>query len=577
MKATQKQTRAKLAETAARNSVAHARLKVSKYSKKVWRPVSSKKLFEEKNRNGSMRYRVLIGYDKNGKQIKVSFSDKKKDAIAFQTEWNKSQENNDGTIQTILEDVAAIDVRWALAELQKVNSNLREAVEFYLKYAVPDGGFLNWEEAIEKYYSIQLEKNLSKKSSDKKDKNFRTYAAPLKKHFGTKLITETLPEDIREYVDRYGKNWSERTYNDHLNFGRRVWNVLANSNYCHTELNPFESIPRKRRKSKRLHKKIMPWHGVKSFFRYAEAKAKKNPEVYQEIAFMALTFFCGVRVEEAHKLEWKQLRKNITKFTDPDKSNWSITVYGDQEKNAITKVNPIPTNAKYWLQDAYENRLKFRKLICADNVAQRMQRLKAGFKKHMLEEFKWKIDVPQNTQRHCFASYHLGKYSNYPLTVARMKHGNVDTLKQNYEAGVNPQDAAKFFQILPAKVFERQQEIQRVKDIAVLDDAGISEHNEKYYQAYMKECRKYFKEMLLRHDVPTIEAEDRSLDGQQVYVHGVFYQLDSNDLHQMFIQNVENKGFYGDEHFKGQKIKVLKEHLKFLENGHFFEIQDVPI
>ena len=45
----------------------------------------------------------------------------------------------------------------------------------------------------------------------------------------------------------------------------------------------------------------------------------------------------------------------------------------------------------------------------------------------------------------------------------------------------------------------------------------------------------------------------------------------------MFIQNVESKDFDAEEHFKGKKIKVLKEHLKFLETGHFFEFQDVPI
>ena len=78
---------------------------------------------------------------------------------------------------------------------------------------------------------------------------------------------------------------------------------------------------------------------------------QKDVSKYQEIALMALTFFCGIRVEEVLKCEWSQIQKRI-KPKEVDETSWRIIVWGDQEKTDMTKVNPIPENAKYWLAAA---------------------------------------------------------------------------------------------------------------------------------------------------------------------------------------------------------------------------------
>ena len=79
-------------------------------------------------------------------------------AMAFQEAWNSAVQSNSQTDLTILNDVAQIDVRWAISELEKINCTLRQAVDFFLLHALPEGGFLKFDEAMDRYYEIQKRK-----------------------------------------------------------------------------------------------------------------------------------------------------------------------------------------------------------------------------------------------------------------------------------------------------------------------------------------------------------------------------------------------------------------------------------
>ena len=215
-----------------------ARKAVEKKLPNVFRPVVSRRVFEILERSGNIRYRLLIGYDKKGKKVMPSFGGRKESALDFQTAWNSAINSGVSTDLSILEDVAQVDVRWAISEFEKLNSSLREAVNFFISHAYPDGGFLTFKEAMEKYYEIQKSKNLSASSVSKKHNNYQTYFRPMLEHFGSKPLMEIVVEDVKKYLTKRGSNWSVRTYNDHLNYGRRFWNVLAASRYCSAELNP---------------------------------------------------------------------------------------------------------------------------------------------------------------------------------------------------------------------------------------------------------------------------------------------------------------------------------------------------
>ena len=562
------------ARTSRRNAKAGAQVAVERHLKKVWRHVASKKLFSEKNASGTTKYRLHIGYDKKGRQVKPSFGDNKPLALIFQEKWNHAIQKGDKVELNILSDVSQIDVRFALVELEKVNATLREAVNFYLLHALPEGGFLNWEEAVDKYYEIQKGKNLSPASSDKKHKNYRTFFKPMRNHFAKKKLLETTVEDVKKYLNKRGKNWSERTYNDNLNYGRRLWNVLAEAKYCTEEINPFDQIPRKRKKVKRGSKKIMLPREVKHFFHYVERQAKIDNTKYQELALMTLTFFCGIRIEECFKCEWDQIKTNHIP-QEVDETNWSITVWGDQEKTDMAKVNPIPTNGKHWLAICKKHRDKKRKKIISDNYADRMKKLRKAFKKEMMElKNPWPVEIPQNTARHCFCSYHLGKYNSYPLAVQRMKHGNVSTLKSNYEAVVNPKAANEFFNILPADVSERQKDLSKEDEQQHWEEQGIPNvNNQKYYVRLLNAAKKNFIQSMIEKGVPEIEADEAILNGVSVRAEEEIFLFNETEILWHFVNLIQEKGFKA----KGPLQKdqpIVKEHLKFM-SPDFFKIEEL--
>ena len=513
----------------------------------------------------------MLGYDAQGKQIKRSFGQNQRLALAFQGEWNLAVGKKDNLSLENLSKIAAYDIKWCLEEMAKVNVPLREAVRFYLSNALPESGFLNWEQAVEKYYEIQESKNLSDSSSSKKHKNYRTYFVPLIKHFKTKSLLSTTWKDIKDYLVIRGRNWSPQTYNYHLNNGRRFWNVLAESKYCTEELNPFEQIPRKKRKVKRGHKKIMHPREVLSFFKYVESLAQEDKTKYQELALMTLTFFCGIRVEEASRCFWKQIKMNH-KPQEVDETNWTIQVYADQEKTSLDKQNPVPTNAKYWLSICKKNKLKGRDKIVSDNFVDRMKKLRKSFINEMKEKHHWPVRIPQNTARHTFVSAHLGVYNNYNLTVQRLKHGNVNTLKTHYESTINPKDALSFFDIVPADVYARKQSLEKIDEEAKWNRHGIAGNNQKYIELLINSSKGLFIKLMVKEGVPKIEAEESVYKNVPVRVGEESYIYSEEDVIHSFVSLVDRESFMSKEKPKASDIQ--KDHLKTYD-AEFFRLEDI--
>ena len=558
------------ADSAARAQMAsNCRVKASDHFGKVWRPKHANSVLKEQNKSGTVRYRVAIGYSKSGSQVKISFGEKKADAFAFLDEWNRLVENNDKLGFDNLQAVASYDLKWCLEQVARANSTLRQAVQFYLNHAIPEAGYLNWEQAVEKYYEIQKAKNLNAASSSKKHKNHRTYYVPLMKFFGKKSLIETTWEDVKKYLDARGKNWGEQTYNNHLNAGRRIWNVLADQKYCSAEINPFEQVPRKKRKVRRGHKKIMHPREVRSFFRFVEQQAKIDTTKYQELALMTLTFFCGVRTTEVSRCDWRQIKKTHTPMEE-DETNWTITVWADQEKNSIDKVNPIPRNAKYWLAECQKNRIKGRDQIVSDNYESRMKKLRGEFIKAMKDNFHWPVTVPQNTSRHCFASYHLGMYNDYPLTVARLKHGNVSTLKQNYEATVQPRNAVEYFKIVPESVYKRQEELKEIDRVSGWEQYGIHDvNNQKYIEQLIKAVQQRFIKQMVKLGVPEVEAEENAINGNPIRADQKSYVFHDQEVINVFVHEIEGQQKFVCENDSPKQKDVSTEHLKLFDAENF--------
>ena len=59
------------------------------------------------------------------------------------------------------------------------------------------------------------------------------------------------------------------------------------------------------------------------------------------------------------------------------------------------------------------------------------------------------VPYPRNAMRHSFASYLLAKNQNAPLVAEQLGHTNLNTLYRNYRELVRPQEAKRYWQIIP--------------------------------------------------------------------------------------------------------------------------------
>jgi integrase len=185
---------------------------------------------------------------------------------------------------------------------------------------------------------------------------------------------------------------------------------------------------------------------AETFFHWLEKEWIAYPSKYPELALSVFTWFCGIRVEEVTNINWSGLNKEAEHLGDLEKkdfSGWEITVWGDQEKTSTSKVNPVPDNAKDWLQLCLANGEFTKDRITEPNWRKRKSKLWSKFKKET------EIKLPQNTGRHSFTSHHLALYGDSPLTALRLGHPDPTTLYANYLAGLRSSEAKKYFSIIP--------------------------------------------------------------------------------------------------------------------------------
>tara|TARA_Y100000593_G_scaffold81648_1_gene152856 strand:+ start:973 stop:2382 length:1410 start_codon:yes stop_codon:yes gene_type:complete len=416
-----------------------AKAKVDKALKVVARPRIITKLTEVKDRY-STSYQAFIGYDKSGKAKKVRLGSNKQFANQVRREWNKAVEKQDSVMMNAVNSMFALDVRRSLEKIKGLDISLEDCVDFYISHSLPEGGYISCKEAVDKFYEIQSEKKLSDSSTSKKHTNYKTYYKPFADYFDQKMLIELTFDEVKKYFVKRGKNWGSSHHNSQRGYLRRLWNLLAEYHYCSKELNPFELIPKQKTYRKRVSEKVMEPDAVAIFFHFVESRKK-----WEELALMTLTFFCGIRQEEVSRCYWNAIEKDIQKSSEPakDSSNWEITVWADQGKTAVDKVNPIPPNAQAWLRLCEENKWREKIVADAEHWKQRMKRLRSAFRD------TFGFDVPQNSGRHCYCSYHLSKYADSSLTALRMSHPNPKTLHSYYRAGRNSRKADFYFEIIP--------------------------------------------------------------------------------------------------------------------------------
>lgn len=260
-----------------------------------------------------------------------------------------------------------------------------DAVEFFLDHGMSPQ-VITVDGAVDIFMDYQKARENRPTSTDEKHSNFRTFYKPFKEHFNDrKLISLTTPL-VDKYFKRRGKNWNAKTRNSHRSRLMSLWNVLADKQYCSKALNLFENVVEKRKPKSSTRTKVSTVKNVEQFFHWLERDCEKYPSKYSKLALSVVTFFCGIRVEEVSRVNWHSIDKKVEHIGEEEQKDFSgltITVYDDDEKSNVSKINPIPINAQHWIElivDKTKN-IKIEDNLAAGDWHQRKKRLWIKFNK----------------------------------------------------------------------------------------------------------------------------------------------------------------------------------------------------
>jgi integrase len=262
-----------------------------------------------------------------------------------------------------------------------------------------------------------------------------TYLKPLSKAFPGKLVTDLTTSEAEKYV--FSKTtWNPTTKASHIGYLRTFYEFLIKQGY--TKLNPFKNLAKPRPQN--VATKILSPHDVKKMLQLALNEGRKA-----ECAAMTIVFFCGVRVDEAGRLNWDQV----------DLWQGRIKIESENAKKRRRRVNVISPNALEWLKVCQSTGR-----IAPNDYAQRMKRFR----------IRTGVAYAQNAMRHCFATYHMAKHEDSAKTAAMLSHSNPSMLYGTYYDVASKEEAEEFWDIIPDSVVaQRQQEAKRADDIEHAD------------------------------------------------------------------------------------------------------------
>lgn len=272
------------------------------------------------------------------------------------------------------------EILHAVERLKDFRASITEAVDFFLKHARPAKADATIGEVMEQFKAVKTKAGLSRKYLET---SWQSFFVPMRDHFKNSLVTDITGEDAEKYI--YGqKTWNPTTRATHIRHLNVLFNFAIERGFA--ALNPFKNIQRPKRAANNSREKVMSVVEVIKLLQFASTHGYKA-----ECAALVLILFCGVRVDEVHKISWEQIKLD---------EEAPVVVLDDTKANR-RRVNPIPKNAFEWLK-----KLRATGKVTPTNYEGRMRYLRRASK----------VIYKQNAARISFASYHVAMHEDAAKT-----------------------------------------------------------------------------------------------------------------------------------------------------------------
>ena len=197
-------------------------------------------------------------------------------------------------------------------------------------------------------------------------------------------------------------------------------------------------------KARKIRRKHVPVYAVEQVQTLMSAAWEFDREL---VPFFAIAIFAGLRPghkdSEIRNLKWEDVNFG---------ERWIRVATNFDNKTGTKRFVPIEDNLLLWLQPW----VKSKKPVLPVNFVRRRRALVRGKYQSPsgTPEEKWQELVPfgeevRDITRHTYGSYLDAKYRDRNMVMANMGHTNFKTYEQHYKNARSPQEADRFWGIVP--------------------------------------------------------------------------------------------------------------------------------
>ena len=318
------------------------------------------------------------------------------------------------------------EARNAFERLAKLDSTpiptLTEALNYYVKHAMPSGGTRTFEELSDEFM-------VSRKAMNCKPKTlvqYESYFNILKEEFGKMKLHELHRQDIEDWLAE--SEWKPRTRKNYLVTLTTFYNFAGEREYC--SANPAAVVP------KPLLDDAPP--GIltpEQAQTLIHAGMNCAPELVPGIV---IGLFAGLRRSEICTLDWKEV----------DLAAKTIEVTATKAKTRQRRLVTIQDNLFSWLAPYWQKDGPIAPSV--DIFGERLRHLVRGREPQGEDPGRPPVvqEWPHNALRHSFGSYFYAKVKNENLTAAEMGNSPQMVFK-HYRAVVKADQVELYWNIRP--------------------------------------------------------------------------------------------------------------------------------
>ncbi len=332
-----------------------------------------------------------------------------------------------------------------IAQAQKIlkGASLLEAAEFFVRQRPQQPISKPVGDVVAELIEAKEKAGLSKRYTEDLDQRCTRFAT----HFSGKPIHHVTAADVRGFLTAriFGPKKDEilgpRSHNNFLGALRTLFAFAKSRDYVPQDFRELERVDLVKDKG-----------GDITIYTPREMADLLAHAKEDEILYLAICGFAGIRTEEFVRLDWQEFKWH----------SGVIEITAGKAKTASRRLVPITDNLRAWVEPIAKRRGN-RGLVWPHGLPYlhcRMYKVKRGKARGLF--VRAGVERKPNALRHSFISYRVAEKKNV-AEVALEAGNSPKMIFSNYRELVTPEDAKAWFAIMPATVAAADSKIVRMK------------------------------------------------------------------------------------------------------------------